>query len=36
LYDRQLNHALHIIALVQVGTPGCAGYHYFRRKLAEG
>jgi transposase len=34
--DRQLNHALHIIALVQVGTPGCAGYHYFRRKLAEG
>jgi transposase len=34
--DRQLNHALHIIALVQVGIPGCAGYHYFRRKLAEG
>ena len=34
--DRQLNHALHIIALVQVGTPGCAGSHYFRRKLAEG
>jgi transposase len=34
--DRQLNHALHIIALVQVGTPGCAGYHYFRRKLAQG
>jgi transposase len=33
--DRQLHHALHI-ALVQVGTPGCAGYHYFRRKLAEG
>jgi hypothetical protein len=29
--DRQLNHALHIIALVQIGTPGCAGYHYFRR-----
>jgi transposase len=34
--DRQLNHALHIIALVQVGAPGCAGHHYFRRKLAEG
>jgi transposase len=34
--DRQLNHALHIIALVQVGIPGCAGDHYFRRKLAEG
>ena len=34
--DRQLNHALHLIALVQVGIPGCAGYHYFRRKLAEG
>jgi transposase len=34
--DRQLNHAPHIIALVQVGTPGCAGYHYFRRKLDEG
>jgi transposase len=34
--DRQLNHALHLIALVQVRTPGCAGHHYFRRKLAEG
>jgi transposase len=34
--DRQLNHALHIIALVQVRSPGCPGYHYFRRKLAEG
>jgi len=34
--DRQLNHALHIIALVQVRSPGCAGYDYFRRKLAEG
>ena len=34
--DRQLNHALPLIALVQVGTPGCAGDHYFRRKLAEG
>jgi transposase len=34
--DRQLKHALHVIALVQVGTPGCAGYHYFGRKLAEG
>jgi transposase len=34
--DRQLNHALHLIALVQVRTPGCAGHHYFRRKLGEG
>ena len=39
--DRQRNHALHIIALVQialvqVGTPGWAGDHDFRRKLAEG
>jgi transposase len=34
--DRQLNHALHLIALVQVGTPGCAGHHYFRRKLTQG
>jgi transposase len=34
--DRQLNHALHIIALVQGGTPGCAGDHYVRRRLAEG
>jgi transposase len=34
--DRQLNHALHIVALVQARSPGCPGYHYFRRKLAEG
>jgi transposase len=34
--DRQLNHALHLIALVQARSPGCAGYHYFRSKLAEG
>ena len=34
--DRQLNHALHLIALVQVRSPACPGYHYFRRKLAEG
>jgi transposase len=34
--DRQLNHALHIVALVQARSPGCSGYHYFRRKLAEG
>ena len=34
--DRQLNHALHIVALVQARTPGCPGYDYFRRKLAEG
>ena len=33
---RQLNHALHLIALVQVRTPACPGYHYFRRKLGEG
>ena len=36
--DRQLNHALHIVAFVQARTPGCPGYDYFyfRRKLAEG
>jgi transposase len=34
--DRQLNHALHLIALVQARSPGSPGYHYFRRKLAEG
>jgi transposase len=34
--DRQLNHALHLIALAQVRSPACPGYHYFRRKLAEG
>jgi Transposase IS116/IS110/IS902 family len=34
--DRQRNHALHIVALVQARSPGCTGYHYFRRKLAEG
>jgi transposase len=34
--DRQLNHALHIIALVQARSPGCPGYHYFRGQLAEG
>ena len=33
--DRQLNHALHLIAPVQVRSPACPGYHYFRRKLAE-
>jgi transposase len=33
--DRQRNHALHIVALVQARSPGCTGYHYFRRKLAE-
>jgi len=34
--DRQLNHALHLIALVQARSPGCAGYRYFHGKLAEG
>jgi transposase len=34
--DRQLNHALHIIALVQVRSPGSPGHRYFHRKLAEG
>jgi transposase len=33
--DRQLNHALHIIALVQAPSPGCAGYHYYRGKPAQ-
>ena len=34
--DRQLNHALHLIALVQAQSPRCAGYRYFHGKLAEG
>jgi transposase len=34
--DRQLNNALHTIALVQARIPGCAGHGYVARKLAEG
>lgn len=34
--DRQLNHALPLIALVQLRTPGCAGHPYLRRKLGQG
>ena len=26
----------HLVALVQARSPGCAGHHYFRSKLAEG
>ena len=33
--DRQLNHALYMMAMVQVRRPS-AGQAYYRRKLAEG
>jgi transposase len=33
--DRKLNHALYLMAMVQVRRP-CAGHAYYRRTLAEG
>ena len=33
--DRKLNHALYMVAMVQVRRPS-AGRAYYRRKLAEG
>jgi transposase len=33
--DRKLNHALYMVAMVQVRRPS-AGQEYYRRKLAEG
>jgi transposase len=33
--NRKLNHALHLIAIVQIRHP-TAGQAYYRRKLAEG
>jgi transposase len=33
--DRKLNHALYMVAMVQVRRPSC-GQTYYRRKLAEG
>jgi hypothetical protein len=33
--DRKLNHALYMMAMVQVRRPS-AGQAYYRRKLAEG
>jgi transposase len=33
--DRKLNHALYLVAMVQVRRPS-AGQAYYRRKLAEG
>lgn len=34
--DRQLNSAIHTIAIVQVRRPGSAGRRYYDRKIAEG
>jgi transposase len=34
-WDRKLNHALYMMAMVQVPRPS-AGQAYYRRKLAEG
>ncbi len=34
--NRKLNHVIHIVAVTQVRSPGCAGHAYYRRKLTEG
>lgn len=34
--NRKLNHAIHIVAVVQVRSTTSAGHRYYRRKLAEG
>lgn len=34
--DRQLNVALHLVAVTEVRVPRCAGHAYVQRKLAEG
>lgn len=34
--DRQLNAALHTVAITQIRTPGSRGYTYYNAKIAEG
>ena len=34
--NRQLNHALHMVAVTQIRNPGTMGRIYFERKVAEG
>lgn len=34
--NRQLNHALHMVAVTQLRNPGTTGRTYFERKIAEG
>jgi hypothetical protein len=34
--DRQLNSALHTIAITQIRISGSRGNHYYRTKIAEG
>jgi transposase len=34
--NRQLNHAIHLVAVCQIRNPGIEGRIYFERKLAEG
>ncbi len=34
--NRQINHALHMVAVTQIRNPGTAGRIYFDRKVAEG
>jgi len=34
--DRQLNSALHIVAVTQIRTAGSLGNIYYRTKMAEG
>jgi transposase len=34
--DRQLNAALHTVAITQIRTPGCRGHVYYNAKIAQG
>ena len=34
--NRKLNHVIHIVAVTQVRSPGCASNAYYRRELTEG
>ena len=34
--NRQLNHAIHVVAVSQISHHGSAGYTYYHRKRAEG
>ena len=34
--DRQLNSALHTVAITQIRTPGSRGHTYYRAKIAQG
>jgi transposase len=34
--NRQLNHAVHMVAICQIGHKGSEGRNYFDKKVAEG